>query len=132
MIEVRTLLASDPFPEGFQTGYEHMPVMKSWVWVAEEDGDTAGVLMAAPMHGLIYLMRICIHEGAPPVTAFRLLRACMRDSAQRGFRGFFMHVDPTGTEAQRKLIPLVKRAKGVQMMIPQIMLVGSLEAAARF
>ena len=132
MIEVRTLLASDQFPEGFNTGYENMPVMKSWVWVAEQDGEPAGVLLAAPMHGLIYLMRVCVHEQAPPETTFRLLRACMRDSLARGFKGFFLHVDPTGTEAQRKLIPLVKRANGVQMMIPQIMLVGSLEKAARF
>jgi hypothetical protein len=131
MIEVRTLLASDQFPEGFSTGFEQMPVMKSWVWVAEEDGDPAGVLMAAPMHGLIYLMRICVHQGAPPETAFRLLRACMRDCWHRGFRGFFMHIDPTGT-VDRKMIPLVKRAKGVQMLIPQVMLVGSIEAAARF
>jgi len=132
MIEVRTLRACDPFPEGFATGYERMPVMKNWVWVAEEDGEIAGLLMAAPMHGLIYLMIFRVRDGAPRTTAFRLLRGCMRESLKRGFNGFFLHVDPTDTEVQRKLIPLVRRAKGIQMLIPQVMLVGSTAQAARF
>jgi hypothetical protein len=132
MIEVRTLMASDTFPEGFSTGYERMPVMKSWVWVAEEDGDTAGVLMAAPMHGLVYMMRLCIRPGAPRATAVRLLRTCMRDCEKRGFKGYWMHVDPTGEEVNRKMIPIVRRAGGVQLHVPQVLLAGSISAAARF
>jgi len=128
---VRTLRACDDFPEGFNTGYEKMPVMKNWVWVAESEGEVAGILMAAPMHGLVYLMRLCIRDGAEKTTAFLMLRTFMRETAKRGFKGYWMHIDPTG-EVDRKMIPLVKRAKGFQLMIPQVLLTGSIEAAARF
>lgn len=130
-MNVRTLMASDDFPEGFSTGYEQMPVMKSWVWVAEEDNEVVGVLLAAPMHGLVYLMRICIHDGAKPTTAFLLLRTCMRDAVKRGFKGFFMHINPTEKIGTR-MMKLVKRAKGIAMPAPNMMLVGSTETAARF
>jgi hypothetical protein len=127
---VRTLLASDAFPVGFNTGFENMPVMKSFVWVAEEDNETAGVLLAAPMHGLIYILRLCIRAGAPSGTAPILLRGFMRDALKRGFRGYILHVDPTQGIGGR-LIPIVKKAKGIQMMIPQVMLVGAVETAAK-
>lgn len=128
---VRTLKETDPFPEGFATGYEAMPVMKAWVWVAEKDGEVFGVLMGAPMHGLVYLMRLCIRDGAASATAFLLLRAFMRETTKRGFKGYVMHIDPTGA-VDRKMIPLVKRAGGVQLTLPQTMLVGSTGVAARF
>jgi hypothetical protein len=130
-MNVRTLRACDAFPEGLNTGFEQMPVMKSWCWVAEEDNEVAGLLLAAPMHGLVYIMRLCIREGAPPATAFLLLRGFLRDTAERGFKGFLMHIDPTGA-VDRKMIPLVKRAKGIQILIPQVMLVGSIEQARKF
>ncbi len=129
-MKVRTLRSSDSFPEGFATGYEQMPVMKNWVWVAEEGDEACGVLMGAPMHGLVYLMRLCVRDNAPKTVAFLLLRTFMRDTLKRGFRGYWVHVDPT--EMDRKMIPLVKRAGGFQLLTPQTMLVGSLERAARF
>ena len=131
MTTVRTLRANEPMPEGFATGYENMPFMPDWVWVAESDGEALGVLMAAPCHGLIYLMRLCIKDDAQRMTAFALLRACMRETNRRGFKGFFMHIDPT-KEIDRRFIPTVKKTGGVQLMIPQVMLVGSIERAARF
>ena len=105
--------------------------MKNWVWIAEKGGETAGVLLAAPMHGLVYIMRLCVREGAPLFTAAMLLRGFMRDTEKRGFKGYWMHVDPT-KELDRRMIPLVKRARGFQLPIPQVMLVGSIETAARF
>lgn len=125
-------MASDQFPVGFDTGYETMPVMKSWVWVAEENQETAGVLLAAPMHGIVYLMVLRVRERAPASTLFLMLRKCMRDCLARGFTGFCLHIDPTGDEAMRKIIPLCKRAGGVQMLQPHVFLVGSVERAARF
>lgn len=130
---VRTLMASDSFPEGFETGYEKMPVMKSWCWVAEENGDAAGVLLAAPMHGIAYLMVIRVHPKAPNMTLLLLLRQCMRDCVKRGFKGFCLHIAPTAEDGEnmRKMIPLVRRSGGVQVLQPHVFLVGSTEKAAR-
>jgi hypothetical protein len=130
-MNVRTLRACDAFPEGFATGFEKMPVQKSWIWIAEVGDETIGVLMAAPMHGLVYIMRLCIREGAPPATAFLLLRGFLRDTAQRGFKGFLMHITPS-VERERRMIPMCKRAGGFQLLMPQVALVGSIEKAARF
>ena len=92
-------------PEGFSTGYENMPLQTDWVWVAEKDGKPEGVLMVAPCHGLIYMMRLCAKEDASPMVAVCLLRACMRESKRRGFRGFFTHIDPT-KEMDRRISDL--------------------------
>ena len=120
----------EPMPEGFNTGFENMPFMPHWVWTAEEDGEALGLLMAAPAHGLIYMMRLCVKKGAPSLTALFLLRGCMREAQKRGFKGFFTHVDPTG-EIDRRVLGTCRKSGGVQMLMPQVMLVGSIEKAAR-
>ena len=130
-MNVRTLLASETFPEGFNSGFEKMPIMKNWVWIAEEDGEVAAVLLGAPMHGLAYLMRLCVRDGAPESTAFRLLRRVMRDCSQRGYKGYLFHIDPT-IETMRRLIPMCKRAGGVQLHMPQVLLAGKTAAAGQF
>jgi hypothetical protein len=130
-MNVRTLRADETFPVGFETGFEEMPVMKNWVWIAEEDGEVAGVLIGAPMHGIVYVLRLCTRAGAPGSTAFLLLRHFMRDCAARGIKGYILHIDPT-LETMRRLIPLCKRAGGVQLNMPQIMLAGKTAPAAQF
>lgn len=130
MIAVRTLRPGDPFPQGFNTGYEKMPVMKSWVWIAESNDEVVGVLLAAPMHGLIYIMRLCIRDGAPTSTGVSLFRAFMRDALQRGFKGFLAHIDPTKEPA--RFISMCRRAGGRQLSTPQVLLTGWIEKAARF
>ena len=130
-MNVRTLSAGEHIPEGFNTGYEKMPVQGDWIWVAEKDGIATGVLMVAPCHGLIYLMRLCVKKGSPTIVAFLLLRECMRETRRRGFKGFFTHIDPTG-EIDRRILQTCRKSGGVQMLIPQVMLVGSIERAARY
>lgn len=131
MITVRNLREKESMPEGMATGYESMPLMPAWVWVVELDGKPQGVVMAAPCHGMVYMMRLCFKEGSDKAMIPRLLRACMKDCRDRGFRGFFFHADPT-KEMDRKLIPLVKRTGGVQLTVPQVLLAGSIERAAKF
>lgn len=129
MISVRTLREGEPIPEGFNTGFENMPVMREWAWIAESDCPV-GVLLAAPCHGLVYMMRICIKEGSNPAVAVVLIRACMKDCEKRGFKGYFFHVT-TMTEVERTLIPIVRKAGGVQIPLPQLMLVGPIDKAVR-
>jgi hypothetical protein len=130
MIRVRTLTKGEALPPGFHTGYELMPIMEDWAWIAE-NGEPVGVLLAAPCHGLVYMMRVCVKEGANPATAAILIRACMRDCEKRGVKGYFFHVS-TLSQVERDLIPICRKAGAVQVPIPQVLLVGAVDRAARF
>lgn len=130
MIEVRTLREEEPFPQHLATGFENMPVMKSFCWVAEKEGRIIGILMAAPCHGLIFLVRLCIEEGANPSVAHLLFRHCMRDCEKLGFTGYFSYVSHL-SEVERSLIRLCRKAKGIQIPLLQIPLAGSIKQAAR-
>lgn len=130
MVTYRSLRASDPFPDTLNTGYEKMPVMKNWVWVAEDDDETVGVLLAAPMHGLVYLMVVRVKSDDAAAVFLGLLRQCFKDCIDRGYKGFLMHVDPTKIEAQ--FIKIVRRMGGTQHPEIQTMLSCELGLAARY
>jgi hypothetical protein len=130
-MKVRTLNTGEAMPAGMNTGYEQMPLQTDWVWVAEEDGTPLGVVLAAPCHGLVYIMRLCVREGVNPHTALALLRACMKDAQDRGFRGFFFHVDPT-SEVDRHILVICRKVGVKPMTIPQVLLVGSVDNARRY
>jgi len=130
MIRVRTLEKGEKLPEGFATGFEAMPVMEDWAWIAE-DGGPVGVILAAPCHGLVYMMRVCVKAGANRAAAAILIRACMRDCDKRGMKGYFFHVS-TMSQVERDLIPICRKAGAVQIPIPQVLLVGAVDRAARF
>jgi hypothetical protein len=131
MISIRTLREGEPMPQHLGTGYETMPVMNSFIWVAEKEGRIIGILMAAPCHGLILLMRLCIEEGSNHSVAHLLFRHCMRDSEKMGFRGYFSYVS-TETETERSLIAICRKAHGLQVPQLHVPLVGSIKQAGKF
>lgn len=131
MIKTRTLREKEAMPQGMQTGYESMPLMSEWVWVAEDKGRAIGVLLAAPCHGLVYVMRLCVQEKENKIASLLLLRACMKDSRSRGFTGFFFHVNPTEA-VDRQIMAITLKSGAKQLNIPQIMMLGSVERAVRF
>ena len=130
MTKVRTLRDSELMPEGFATGFEKMPVMREWCWIAEEDGKPVGILIAAPCHGIVYLMRLCTKDGHS-ADVFLLLRHFFADTRARGFMGYMLHVDPT-RPVESKLIGLCRKAGAIQVTVPQVALVGFLKDAGRF
>jgi hypothetical protein len=131
MINVRTLRDGEAMPQHLGTGFESMPVMNSFVWVAEQDERIVGILMAAPCHGLLFLVRLRVLEGSPATVTLALFRRCIRDSKEMGFRGYFSYIDPQ-KETEAQLIPICIGAGGIQVTQLQVPLVGSLEKAARF
>lgn len=130
-VTVRTLREDESFPQHLGTGFEGMPVMKSFCWVAEHEGRIVGMLMAAPCHGLIYIVRLRVEKEAPAMVTGLLFRKFLKDSKQMGFVGYFTHVDPS-RESERQMIPICRKAKGIQVPMMQIPLAGSIEAAARY
>ncbi len=131
MITVRTLKPDEPMPQHLDTGFEQMPVMKDFVWIAEQEGKVIGALMASPCHGLIFLARLRLMKNAPLSTVTTMFRKCIRDCLDRGFKGYFTFIDPS-REIERKMIPICMKAGGVQVQELQVGLVGSLGEAARF
>ena len=130
MLTIRTLREEEPMPQHLGTGFEGMPVMKSFCWVAEKDGRIVGMLMAAPCHGLLYIVRVRVEDGFPSAAAL-LFRHCMRDAKEMGFLGYFSHVDPS-RESEAAMIPICIRAGGTQVTMLMVPLVGSIGKAAEF
>ena len=130
MTKIRTLREGEAMPQHLDTGFESLPVMNSFVWVAENKGRIVGILMAAPCHGLIFLARLRI-EGGNPSAAHLLFRHCMRDCKDMGFVGYFSYIDPQ-RESEAAMIPICTRAGGIQVTVLQVPLVGSIEKAASF
>lgn len=131
MITVRTLKPDEEMPQHLGTGFEQMPVMKDFVWVAELEGKVIGILMAAPCHGTVFLARLRTEKSAPAMAVPLLFRKFVKDCVERGFKGYFTFIDPA-FDAERRFIPICHRAGGVQIMALQVGLVGKLEDAARF
>jgi hypothetical protein len=130
MTIVRTLRESEAMPEGFDTGFEKMPFMRDWCWIAEKDGKAVAILIAAPCHGIVYLMRLSIAHGQS-IAAVPLLRRFLTDARARGFMAYLVHLDPTRAE-ESKLIGVCRKAGGTQVMLPQVAVVGFLSDAGKF
>jgi hypothetical protein len=130
-MSVRTLREDEDFPSHLDTGFEQMEVMKSFCWVAENEGKIVGILMAAPCHGIVFLVRLRVEKTAPVSATSLLFRKCVRDCHKRGLKGYFTFVDPS-REAERRMISICHRAKGYQVPSVQVGLVGRIEDAARF
>lgn len=118
-------------PQDLDTGFEQMPVMKDFVWVAENHGQITGALLASPCHGLIFFVRVRTQPDAPAMTVPLLFRRAVRDCVKRGFKGYFTYIDPNRS-AERAFIPVCRKAGGIQVTSLQVGLVGRLEDAARY
>ena len=128
VISVRTLKPGEAMPQHLGTGFEQMAVMNEFVWIAEKGGKIVGILMCAPCHGIIFIVRLRAEKDAPPMTVTLLLRKCVKDCKERGFKGYFTYVDPS-IETERKFIPICRKAGGLQVAPVQVALVGKLEDA---
>jgi len=54
------------------------------VWVAERDGKVTAILVTAPAHILVILMRVCSIAGANPMDVRALLVNAMAEIRERG------------------------------------------------
>jgi hypothetical protein len=127
---IRNLQLYEKAPD-FKTGFESLAIDPNWAWVAEENGNKWGILLAAPCHGLVYLARLCVADGAPVFTAAWLLRHFIRDCNERGYKAYFTHVDPTN-ETERQFIGFCRKSEGIQATRPQVLIAGSFEKAGKY
>jgi hypothetical protein len=129
MVTIRTLRADEKLPQHFKTGYELMPVMPDWCWLAEEGDKPVGALLAAPCHGVAYLVRVFTIEGASTEVTVNLILQCFHDCKKRGYHGFLTHICPL-REQEGKLMMLTEKWGGFQAPEFQVAIVGPIERGA--
>lgn len=131
-IEIRNLKdgdafrgADNEFPEGWRFDRE-------WVWVAIEDRPDipVGGIIASPCHGIVLIHRVWVAKGNGKLL-LPLLRRFVRDSMERGYRGYMSHVNVAKKE-QAKLLRIA--ARGGAQVVTQALLCfgGKLEDLARW
>ena len=76
-----------------------------WVWVVEHDGAIDALLIASPMHGILFLLRVAAHKGAPKTWLLTLLRTVMKECKDKGIEGFPTWVFPDGTRVSGEQTP---------------------------
>jgi len=102
---VRHPYLGEPYPDGIWPDKVH--VNPSWLWLLCDDvGTVKMALLAAPVHGLVFIVRLWSAEDAPKFLLRRLLRSFASECLDRGFKAgmTFLSVD------QPKEVKLAKLA----------------------
>lgn len=71
--------------------------MPEWVWIAEQAEEIVGVLVTAPCHGVIILLRLLVKPAAPSTIPLLLLRRASRDARRRGYTSYMTLLDRSRT-----------------------------------
>lgn len=97
-IEVRNVDGAWEVPFNVWPGMQ-TKLDRSWVWVAHREGHKPeAVLVGAPAHGLVILLRIWKQPGAPSTLVRRLLQQTAQDCIQRGLKGWMCMLDGSRKE----------------------------------
>jgi hypothetical protein len=82
---------------------EFIVIDPEWCWVAEFQGRIVAVLLGAPVHGMLFLMRIVAMPNCPSSTLVVLLRQVFRDAVEQGCVTFCTFLDAAREEENRLL-----------------------------
>lgn len=123
MMTVRNLLPGERLETLVSTGLEQLPIDQDWCWHAILDDVIVGTLVCCPCHGFVMMFRFVIAESAPPYTARRLLRTMFDDCNSRNYKGYLVLLGPM-KEHERKMIGLLRRIGGKQVLEPTVLYYG--------
>jgi hypothetical protein len=87
---VRHLYETEPIPQ-FGHGIPDSPLaQRDWVWVASDysTDKPIAILVAAPMQGIAYLMRLYAINSSPKSVLIGLFRKVLADICLRGYTRF--------------------------------------------
>ena len=108
---VRNMHRGEVLPESIRTGYEQGQCDPKWIWVVECNEKAVGVLVTAPAHIAVILMRLVIAEEAPAHAAGRLLTGAFKEIAARGYRGYMVWFGDN-IAVENQLLKLVEATGG--------------------
>lgn len=88
-VVARKLFKGEELP--FHHGLEPLELDPEWGWVAEAGGVVVGVLLLAPVHGSVMLVRLVGAENAPRIWFKKVLTLASKDVLARGYKVAFCH-----------------------------------------
>lgn len=114
-------------PPELMRGFEAWKIDPDWQWVAVHNGKVVAQLLTAPMHGVLYLMRLTALPEAPKTWAVRLFRQMLREGRERGLIGYLVMLQDS-TPEQLRLMSIVQRHAGYLEPITGVLAAGRLES----
>ena len=122
---IRNLVKGEVLPEKLQTGFESgKNVDADWVFIAEREGKPVGILVCAPAHVVVVLMRLVMSEEADTNDARSLLLHMVKAIKERGYNGYYTIVDPE-IRAEATLGRIIEMTGGIRIPKPQFVCVGA-------
>lgn len=110
-MNVRNLILGEELPPELVTGYERGECDPSWIWVVDYNGKPCGILVTAPAHIAVILMRLVMAEGAPPMAAGALLSQAFAEMRNRGYFGYILWLGETQS-VEKQILHLVEATGG--------------------
>jgi hypothetical protein len=116
-------------PEGLKEGenWHLLSLDSDWVWLAKDDDEIVGILIAAPCHGLAFIWRIKMLPEASPMALLRLLRAFIRDLHKRKCLGYMALLNVAERKEEQALARIAFRA-GAMFTTATTVVYGSVNA----
>lgn len=110
-MNVRNLILGEELPPELVTGYEKGQCDPDWIWVADYNGKPVGILVTAPAHIAVILLRLVMAEGAPPTAAGALLAQAFAEMKARGYSGYIIWLGETQS-VEKQLLRMVEATGG--------------------
>jgi hypothetical protein len=98
-----------------------------WVWLARDEEEIVGILIAAPCHGLAFVWRIKMLPEASPMALLRLLRTFIRDLRKRKCLGYMALLNVSDRPEEQALARIAFRA-GAMFTTATTVVYGSVNA----
>lgn len=110
-MKVRNLILGEELPPELVTGYEKGQCDPDWIWVIDYNGKPVGILVTAPAHVAVILLRLVMAEGAPPTAAGILLAEAFKEMRARSYSGYILWLGETNS-VETQILHLVEATGG--------------------
>src|SRR5690349_5986125 len=123
-MSVRTMCQGERLPEGLRTGYEGGRCDPNWIFLVERDGKPVSILVAAPVHIVVLLVRMVSTPEAHVNDIRSLLVYFVKTVKERGYSGYITYLG-LHLQQEKALADIIKAAGGTQIEEPQFLCVGT-------
>lgn len=112
------------FPEELRTGYEGGQCDPDWIFVVEREEKPVAILVAAPVHIVVLLVRLLSSPRASVNDVRSLLLYFVKTVKERGYSGYITYLG-LHLEQERTLAEIIKATGGTQIEEPQYLCLGT-------
>ena len=123
---VRNYRKGEKLPERLVTGFESAEKTDcEWIFLAERDEVPVALLVMAPAHGVVILLRLLATEQAQQNDVRSLLLGALATARARGYLGYLTWLNPTN-QVESALLAIIRLGGGTQITQPQVACGGKL------